>query len=181
MAAALLTGCREWMTMAISRLDTGSAGSRQEMIIESALASCTMFTDGMSEESYATWSKARVLAESSTTPNASSFSACSLGSSDTASPPCRGDGIGGSVRRCRRRQRQSRRDRDGQLHARRDLPPHRGELEAESHLSYPHRDDEASRPLSLGGLATIERPMPSRFWRTWSGCAALLIRHDAST
>jgi len=33
------------------------------MIIQSALASCMMFTDGMTEESYASWAKARLLAE----------------------------------------------------------------------------------------------------------------------
>src|ERR1700704_3784322 len=63
MAMALLTECREWMTKAISRLDDASAGSRQEMIIQSALASCMMFTDGMTEESYTSWAKARLLAE----------------------------------------------------------------------------------------------------------------------
>jgi predicted ATPase/DNA-binding winged helix-turn-helix (wHTH) protein len=63
MAMALLTECREWMTKAISRLDDAGAGSRQEMIIQSALASCMMFTDGMTEESYMTWAKARLLAE----------------------------------------------------------------------------------------------------------------------
>jgi predicted ATPase/DNA-binding winged helix-turn-helix (wHTH) protein len=63
MAMALLTECREWMTKAIGRLDDTSAGSREEMIIQSALASCTMFTDGMTEESYANWAKARLLAE----------------------------------------------------------------------------------------------------------------------
>ena len=63
MAMALLTECREWMTRAIGRLDDASTGSRQEMIIQSALASCMMFTDGMTEESYASWTKARLLAE----------------------------------------------------------------------------------------------------------------------
>jgi predicted ATPase len=63
MAMALLTECREWMTKSISRLDNASAASRQEMIIQCALASCMMFTDGMTEESYATWAKARLLAE----------------------------------------------------------------------------------------------------------------------
>jgi predicted ATPase len=63
MAMALLTECREWMTKAISRLDAASAGSRREMIIQSALASCMMFTDGMTEESYAGWEKTRLLAE----------------------------------------------------------------------------------------------------------------------
>jgi predicted ATPase/DNA-binding winged helix-turn-helix (wHTH) protein len=63
MAMALLTECREWMTKAISRLDDTSAGSRQEMIIQSALASCMMFTDGMTEETYASWTKTRLLAE----------------------------------------------------------------------------------------------------------------------
>ena len=63
MAMALITECRGWMTKAIGRLDEASAGSRQEMIIQSALASCMMFTDGMTEESYASWAKARLLAE----------------------------------------------------------------------------------------------------------------------
>jgi predicted ATPase/DNA-binding winged helix-turn-helix (wHTH) protein len=63
MAMGLLTECREWMTKAISRLDDASAGSRQEMIVQSALASCMMFTDGMTEDSYASWAKARLLAE----------------------------------------------------------------------------------------------------------------------
>ncbi|MET3996367.1 putative ATPase/DNA-binding winged helix-turn-helix (wHTH) protein [Bradyrhizobium sp. S3.9.2] len=63
MAMALLTECRDWMTKAIGRLDNASAGSRQEMIVQSALASCMMFTDGMTEESYASWEKARLLAE----------------------------------------------------------------------------------------------------------------------
>src|SRR6266404_476810 len=84
-AMALLTECREWMTKAISRLDDASAGSRQEMIIQSALASCLMFTDGMTEESYASWAK-----------------------------------------------RQSRRDRNSQLHARRNLPPHRANIAGRS-------------------------------------------------
>jgi predicted ATPase/DNA-binding winged helix-turn-helix (wHTH) protein len=63
MAMALLTECREWMTKAIHRLDDANAGSRQEMIIQSALASCMMFTEGMSEETYASWAKTRLLAE----------------------------------------------------------------------------------------------------------------------
>jgi predicted ATPase/DNA-binding winged helix-turn-helix (wHTH) protein len=63
MAMALLTECREWMTKAISRLDDANAGSRQEMIIQSALASCMMFTEGMTEETYASWAKTRFLAE----------------------------------------------------------------------------------------------------------------------
>jgi tetratricopeptide (TPR) repeat protein len=63
MAMALLTECRQWMTKAIGRIDDASAGSRQEMIIQSALASSMMFTDGMTEESYASWAKARLLAE----------------------------------------------------------------------------------------------------------------------
>ena len=60
---ALLTECREWMAKAISRLDLMNSGSRQEMIIQSALASSMMFTLGMTEESYAGWAKARLLAE----------------------------------------------------------------------------------------------------------------------
>ena len=64
MAMALLTECRQWMTKAIAGLDDASAGSRQEMIIQSALASCMMFTEGMTEKSYASWAKTRLLAES---------------------------------------------------------------------------------------------------------------------
>jgi predicted ATPase/DNA-binding winged helix-turn-helix (wHTH) protein len=63
MAMALLAECRQWMTKAISHIDDASAGSRQEMIIQSALASCMMFTDGMTEETYASWAKTRRLAE----------------------------------------------------------------------------------------------------------------------
>lgn len=64
MSMALLTECRKWMTKAIGRLDDANAGSRQEMIIQSALASCMMFTDGMTDESYESWTKAGLLAES---------------------------------------------------------------------------------------------------------------------
>jgi predicted ATPase len=63
MGMALLTECREWMTKAVSQLDTINSGTRQEMIIQSALASCMMFTGGMTEKSYATWAKAGGLAE----------------------------------------------------------------------------------------------------------------------
>ena len=63
MGMALLTECREWMAKAISRLDAMNSGSRQEMIIQSALASSMMFTLGMTEDSYAGWAKARLLAE----------------------------------------------------------------------------------------------------------------------
>jgi predicted ATPase/DNA-binding winged helix-turn-helix (wHTH) protein len=63
MGMALLTECREWMAKAISRIDDANSGTRQEMIIQSALASCMMFTGGMTEESYATWAKANLLAE----------------------------------------------------------------------------------------------------------------------
>jgi predicted ATPase/DNA-binding winged helix-turn-helix (wHTH) protein len=63
MGMALLTECREWMTKAVSRLDDVNSGTRQEMIIQSALASCMMFTGGMTEDSYATWEKTRYLAK----------------------------------------------------------------------------------------------------------------------
>lgn len=63
MGMALLTECREWMTKAVDRLDGVNSGTRQEMIIQSALASCTMFTGGMTEESYASWVKTCSLAE----------------------------------------------------------------------------------------------------------------------
>jgi predicted ATPase/DNA-binding winged helix-turn-helix (wHTH) protein len=63
MGMRLLTECREWMTKAVSQLDTVNSGTRQEMIVQSALASCMMFTGGMTEESYATWAKAGGLAE----------------------------------------------------------------------------------------------------------------------
>src|SRR6201981_1459056 len=52
------------MTKALSLLNDASAGSWQEMMIQSALASCMMFTDGMTEESYASWAKTRLLADS---------------------------------------------------------------------------------------------------------------------
>ncbi|MBR1153988.1 winged helix-turn-helix domain-containing protein [Bradyrhizobium sp. JYMT SZCCT0428] len=63
MGMSLLTECREWMSKAISRLDDVNSGTRQEMVIQSALASCMMFTGGMTDESYATWAKTHVLAE----------------------------------------------------------------------------------------------------------------------
>jgi predicted ATPase/DNA-binding winged helix-turn-helix (wHTH) protein len=63
MGTGLLTECREWMSKAIGRLENVNSGTRQEMVIQSALASCTMFTGGMTEKSYATWAKALLLAE----------------------------------------------------------------------------------------------------------------------
>jgi predicted ATPase len=63
MGMALLTECRAWMTKAVSRLDSVNSGTRQEMIIQSALASCMIFTGGMTEESYAAWATAGGLAE----------------------------------------------------------------------------------------------------------------------
>jgi predicted ATPase/DNA-binding winged helix-turn-helix (wHTH) protein len=63
MGMALLTEGQEWMSTAMSRLDDVNSGTRQEMIIQSAFAGCTMFTGGMTEESYAMWAKALVLAE----------------------------------------------------------------------------------------------------------------------
>lgn len=63
MAMALLAECREWMTKAVGRLKGVNSGTRQEMVIQSALASSMMFTGGMTEESYATWAKTRLLAE----------------------------------------------------------------------------------------------------------------------
>jgi predicted ATPase/DNA-binding winged helix-turn-helix (wHTH) protein len=63
MGMALLTECRDWMMKAVGRLKGVNAGTRQEMVIHSALASCMMFTGGMTEESYATWTKTRLLAE----------------------------------------------------------------------------------------------------------------------
>jgi predicted ATPase len=63
MGMALLTECRDWMMKAVGSLKGVNAGTRQEMVIHSALASCMMFTGGMTEESYATWAKTRLLAE----------------------------------------------------------------------------------------------------------------------
>jgi predicted ATPase/DNA-binding winged helix-turn-helix (wHTH) protein len=63
MGMALLTECREWMRKAMSRLADVNSGTREEMVIQSALASCTMFTGGMTEKSYTTWAKALLLAE----------------------------------------------------------------------------------------------------------------------
>jgi predicted ATPase/DNA-binding winged helix-turn-helix (wHTH) protein len=63
MGMALLTECREWMAKAINCLDAMNSSSRQEMIVQSALAASMMFTLGMTEETYAGWAKARLLAE----------------------------------------------------------------------------------------------------------------------
>lgn len=63
MGMALLTECREWMTKAVGHLKGANSGTREEMVIQSALASSMMFTGGMTEESYATWAKTRLLAE----------------------------------------------------------------------------------------------------------------------
>jgi len=63
MGMALLTECREWMTKAAGHLKGVNSGTRQEMVIQSALASSMMFTGGMTEESYATWAKTNLLAE----------------------------------------------------------------------------------------------------------------------
>jgi predicted ATPase/DNA-binding winged helix-turn-helix (wHTH) protein len=63
MGMALLTECRDWMSKAISQIDDANSGTRQEMVLQSALASCTMFTAGMTEKSYTTWAKALSLAE----------------------------------------------------------------------------------------------------------------------
>ena len=63
MGMALLTECREWMAKAVGCLNGMNSGTRQEMIIQSALASSMMFTGGMNEASYATWAKAGTLAE----------------------------------------------------------------------------------------------------------------------
>ncbi|SDN12812.1 winged helix-turn-helix domain-containing protein [Afipia sp. GAS231] len=63
MGMALLTECREWMSKAVGHLKGVNSGTRQEMVIQSALASTMMFTGGMTEESYATWAKTHLLAE----------------------------------------------------------------------------------------------------------------------
>jgi predicted ATPase len=63
MGMALLTECRDWMMKAVDRLKGANSGTRQEMVIHSALASCMMFTGGMTEESYATWTKTHLLAK----------------------------------------------------------------------------------------------------------------------
>jgi predicted ATPase/DNA-binding winged helix-turn-helix (wHTH) protein len=63
MGMALLTECRDWMMKAVDGLKGVNSGTRQEMVIHSALASCLMFTGGMTEASYATWTKTRLLAE----------------------------------------------------------------------------------------------------------------------
>jgi predicted ATPase/DNA-binding winged helix-turn-helix (wHTH) protein len=63
MGMGLLTECQDWMTKAVGHLKGMNSGTRQEMVIHSALASCMTFTGGMTEESYATWTKTRLLAE----------------------------------------------------------------------------------------------------------------------
>jgi len=74
MAMALLTECREWMTKAISRIDDASAGSRQEMIIQSALASLHDVHGWYDRRGRTrTGRKRAFLPSASTTPNASSI------------------------------------------------------------------------------------------------------------
>jgi tetratricopeptide (TPR) repeat protein len=51
------------MTRAVDHLKGINSGTRQEMLIQSALASSMTFTRGMTEESYATWTTTRPLAE----------------------------------------------------------------------------------------------------------------------
>ncbi|QIG98266.1 ATP-binding protein [Bradyrhizobium sp. 6(2017)] len=63
MAMALLTECRDWMGKAISHLDRMNSGTRQEMVLQAAFASCVMFTGGMTDRSYTTWAMALRLAE----------------------------------------------------------------------------------------------------------------------
>jgi predicted ATPase/DNA-binding winged helix-turn-helix (wHTH) protein len=64
LTVSLLAECREWMAKAVNRLGIAGSGGRRELIIQSALASCMMFTDGMSDESYTAWEKSRLLADS---------------------------------------------------------------------------------------------------------------------
>jgi len=62
LALSLLTECRDWLTKAVDRLDGAGRDAGREMIIQSALASCMMFTDGMTDQSYAAWERSRLLA-----------------------------------------------------------------------------------------------------------------------
>jgi len=62
LAMSLLTECREWMARAVERLPGPGGNACQEMIIQSALASCMMFTDGMTDQSCVTWERSRLLA-----------------------------------------------------------------------------------------------------------------------
>ena len=61
---SLLTECRGWMARAVAGLAAGGRGTRPEMLVQAALASTLMFTQGMNEEAYATVIKALDLAES---------------------------------------------------------------------------------------------------------------------
>jgi len=91
---------RDWMTKASVDLDDASAGSRQEMIIQSALASCMMFTDGMTESRTLNWAKIASCRVPQRYRIQLDSLACSLGY-QIRFPAMRGDRIGGSVRRCR--------------------------------------------------------------------------------
>ncbi|WP_376706253.1 winged helix-turn-helix domain-containing protein (plasmid) [Mesorhizobium sp. ISC25] len=62
MAMSLLTECREWMARAVDRLDAATLGTRHELVIQSALASCLMFTGGLTDGSYSSWARSRLLA-----------------------------------------------------------------------------------------------------------------------
>ena len=182
MGMALLTECREWMRKAISRIDDVNSGTRQEMIIQSALASCMMFTGGMTEESYATWAKARLLAEGLKDTEYQLVSLLVLWAhqiripnypeavelADRCGDVAERSGDRGAIAMANYMRgvtyHHSGRLLEGRL-SRTIAAPHDGSLATSSYRS---------------DLATTAKPMPWVFWPAWSGCAALPIMRGGS-
>jgi predicted ATPase/DNA-binding winged helix-turn-helix (wHTH) protein len=60
---SLLTECRSWMMKAVPFMDAGGLDMRRQMLVQAALVSCVIFTDGMTGEDYVPWAKAVALAD----------------------------------------------------------------------------------------------------------------------
>jgi ATP/maltotriose-dependent transcriptional regulator MalT len=61
---SLLSDCLRWTELAIERLGAGDRGTRNEMVLQSALGQSLMFTEGVSTRSQAAIGRARELAQS---------------------------------------------------------------------------------------------------------------------
>ena len=182
MGMALLTECREWMRKAIGRSDDVNSGTRQEMIIQSALASCMMFTGGMTEESYATWAKARLLAEGLKDTEYQLVSLLVLWAHQIRIPNYP-EAVELADRCGEVAERSGDRGAIAMANYMRGVTYHHSGrmLEAEGCLEL--RCTATTKPrdrLLSSDLATTAKPMPWVFWPTWSGCAALPIMRGGS-
>ena len=63
MAMSLLAECRNWVENALDHLDERERGTRQEMLLQKALASSLLFTKGWQSETHATWERTLEIAE----------------------------------------------------------------------------------------------------------------------